>query len=319
MVVKVVLLGQANVGKSSIGRFLKHLDRMLALETEPSTRIERYNINVFRNDIFIFVTPGQKRYSKLNMSFLNNIVDENTIIFYVMDASADIEKLKSMVLEFIFMIKYLKKIAKEKNIHRLQLILLAHKQDIPNSIKSKTIVEKIKANRNLLNGIELEGYDTSIFYPETIFSVINKVILSRILPTHDIFRIVDSLRKMTGSKVSVISDNVGFPIAFSGDGNLTTWLSVFSAKVYASIEQERELAKNFQKKMWEEIFKDSDGLSFELTLEISIGKVLYTVAKKVRDEMIYVSLLNPTMNPIILRDVVKGVFQKLILLLGERF
>lgn len=319
MVVKVVLLGQANVGKSSIGRFLKHLDKMLALETEPSTRIERYNINVFRNDILIFVTPGQRRYNKLNMNFLDNIVDESTIILYVMDASADVEKLKSMVVEFVFVIKYLKKIVREKNIRRLQLILLAHKQDIPNAIKSKTIVEKIKANKELLDGIEIGGYDTSIFYPETIFSVINEVILSRILPTHDIFRIVDSLRKMTGSKVSVISDSAGFPIAFSGDGSLTTWLSVFSVKVQASIEQEREIAKNFQKKMWEEIFKDSDGLSFELILEISTDKVLYTVAKKMRDEMIYISLLNPTMNPIILRDVVKGVVQKLFLLLGERF
>ncbi|MEX0568920.1 MAG: ADP-ribosylation factor-like protein [Candidatus Njordarchaeota archaeon] len=318
MAIKIVLLGQANVGKTSIGRFLRHLNRMLALETEPSTRIERYNISVLCRDIFIFVTPGQRRYKKLNINFLSDIIDENTIVFYVIDAAAEVERLKSMVIEFVMTIRYLKKIIEIKNIERLYVVLLAHKQDMPNAIKSESIIGKIKSNKKLLEKIKLEGYNTSIYHPETIFSVVDNVILSKILPMNDIYKIVETLRKMTGSKVSVISDNVGFPIAFSGDGNLTTWLSVFSAKVHASIDQEREIVKNFQKKMWEEFFKDSNGSSFELILEISAGKILYMAAQKMGKEVLYISLLNPTTNPIILRDVVKGVFQRLFFILDER-
>ena len=99
--IKVILLGQANVGKTSIGKYLKFLDRTIALDTEPSTRIEKYLLRVLKADVSLFVTPGQRRFRETNIEFMLKLIDDRTVVFYVIDSSAGKEKIKLMLKEFV--------------------------------------------------------------------------------------------------------------------------------------------------------------------------------------------------------------------------
>ena len=306
--IKVVLLGHANVGKTSIGKYLKYFDRMLALDTEPSTRIEKYMLKVMKADISIFVTPGQKRFKKSNMDFLLRLLDSDTIVIYVMDASAETDKLKLMVSDFLSIIYTIEKMVKEKSIDRINVVLLAHKQDLPSAIDGEKIMGKvIERIRWRIPHISVDVFNTSIYHPESIFRFIRKIVMPKLLPMKSIRDVITTLEKITGSDTVVISDSMGFPIAIGGEEDIGTWLAIIPARLLYSLEHEKDIIRNYRKNLWASIYGNDGKESVDIIMELGKSKSAYISIRRYGNDHLCISMYNPKKRI----EMIKGVIDEI--------
>jgi len=312
--IKIIILGHSNVGKTSIAKYLKYLNRALALDTEPSTRIEKYTLNALRTSISIFVTPGQKRFRRKNREFLYEIIDSNTIIYYVIDASAETSRLKLMIKDYMNLVLSVDKLMKNRTLKGIAIALLVHKQDLPQAIDGEKIFgEFISKLRQRTSGIGLYVFNTSIYWPETLLRVLRETVFSKIFPMDSLNSIIGTIKQITGSEIVVISDTMGFPIAVHGDSPLATWLSVFPAKIMTSLDQERNMMREYQKDLWVNIFnaKENENTSIDMILETPNGNKIYFHMMDVNGNFLCLSLFNPKNSLNIVRETAKNFTEKI--------
>ena len=302
------------MGKTSIGKYLKYLNRTLALDTEPSTRIEKYVLKTFRVDISIFVTPGQKRFRKMNQECLCQIIDQDTIIYYVIDASADAPYLKSMLEDYLKLATLVDKLAENKKMGKITIALLAHKRDLPQAIDGEKILKEfiLRLERKMQH-LALYVFNTSIYLPETLLRVFRETIFSKIFPMDSINDIVGVIKRITNSDAVVVSDTMGFPIATCGDGPITTWLSVFPTKIIASFDQERNMIREYQRELWIKIFdtKNDERIFIDMLLEMPPNKRIYFHIVNINSNFICLSMYNPKNTIEILRETAKNFAEKI--------
>ncbi len=310
---KVILIGQANVGKTSIGKYLIFLDRAIALNTEPSTRVEKYMLKVLKADISLFVTPGQRRFQRTNIEFLLNLLDENTVILYVMDAAAKRERIKLMLKEFVDILKLMSSAIKDRKIDSITIALLAHKQDLPNALNAEKILQSmIEKMKSVFPNIRIYVFNTSIYYPESLFRVVREIILPKALPMKTLEDIVDTLAKLTGSRTVVISDSMGFPLAMKGDEKIGSWLSIIPAKLLTSLEHEKRIIRDFRKDLWDIIFGVGDDESIDIIMDVGSSTKAYISIRKIDDRPICFSLFNPKKQIDVIRGIISGASRKLV-------
>jgi len=317
--IKVVLLGHANVGKTSIGKYLKYFDRALALDTEPSTRIEKYMLKIMKADISLFVTPGQKRFKDSNMEFLLRLLDSDTIVIYVIDASTETNKLKLMVSDFIAVVHAVRRVVEEKKIGRINIVLLAHKQDLPGAIDGEKVMGRvINRIRRKIPFVSIEVFNTSIYYPESIFRFIRKAVIPKVLPISSIHDIVTTLTKITGSDTVVISDSMGFPIAIGGEEDIGTWLAIIPAKMLYSLDHEKDILRNYRKNLWASIYSNGEEEVVDIIMELGGSKSAYISIRRYGNDRLCISMYNPKKRIEIIRGVIDEIGRRVYELIARR-
>ena len=151
MKTNVVFVGLHLAGKSSIKIFLESFDVNKALNTKASTKVEELR----RRTLNLFIIPGQKMW-RYDERLYKLFLPKAHKICFVVDA-ADHEKFDEVRRYYDFLMKMVKKYACET----VELIVLAHKQDLPNAVSGKKIAELLGVNENMV-------LETSIFNTTSI-------------------------------------------------------------------------------------------------------------------------------------------------------
>ncbi len=136
--VNIVFVGLDNAGKTSIKLFLQHLNREKALKTRASTNIERFN----RAGLSLAVIPGQKIYRE-DEKFYRILFPSADRVVLVVDASRPDRF--SEVKEYY---RFVKKMIKKYALKKPKIILLAHKQDLRNSVDGETVKKSVAGARS---------------------------------------------------------------------------------------------------------------------------------------------------------------------------
>lgn len=214
MIIAFVGLDQA--GKSSIKVYLESLSINNALNTIMSNGIESYLRGNFRIDVF----PGQEklRYMEILYEKLFPYVDKLALI---VDAS-DKDRFDEVKRYWEFLKEMLKKYAKKD----VQVILVAHKQDLKDAVSSGELCDII-FDENDVRKYRIVHLGTSIYDPISIS------LLLRVL--HGAMGLVESITEMlrveTKAQVVAIFDGHLLPIAISG----TSPRSEFFERVHALV------------------------------------------------------------------------------------
>jgi len=129
-VVKTALLGYPGVGKSTIIKMLSgKSERELKQEYQPTIGIDFGTIDLFDNQLKVSLWDlgGQSHFRRLWDSFLQG----TGLICAVTDSTPEnVEKTKEII-------------AKYKNYNGAKVIVIANKQDLPNSMPAKEIEKEL--------------------------------------------------------------------------------------------------------------------------------------------------------------------------------
>ena len=310
---KIIVLGPANAGKTSIARFLITIDRQYALQTTPSTSVEKYWLSIFNFKVNVFVTPGQKRFKKRNFEYLDKIIDSSTTVLYVVDSSEK-SRLKDNLEEFIELLYRINTIFSERYPgDKAEVVLLAHKRDIPGSVPAKKLLnDKLKSKlAEIFPRIDLYAYDTSIYMPASIFKMFQQVVLSKLIPLDSMSTLVRRLRAYTGAETVVIGDYMGFPVVFDGNLDLASWSSSFSARVIESLEREREVSMKLGDNSGVDIFRSD--CDFKISLKLALGKKRIIIfIRSQTNQAISLAVINPREGSDIVEDYLSEIADKLL-------
>jgi len=157
--VNVLMVGLDYAGKTSIRQYLQTFDVNRALRTETSTSIETFR----KSALNIYVVPGQEllRYEERIYEILLPITQK---VCFVVD-SADVSRFDKVKKYFEFIRRMMSKYASSD----CELIVLAHKQDLPNAVDKRKIAE-------LLDVDETYVLATSIMDPISMSQLCLKLI-----------------------------------------------------------------------------------------------------------------------------------------------
>jgi len=193
----VTLVGLDYAGKSSIRIYLESFDVEKAMDTETSNSIEELR----GSKVVYYVIPGQEllRYEE---KFYERLFPITDVIVFVVDA-ADKEKFGEVREFFKFIQEMIKKYAKEE----CRLIVLAHKQDLPNAAKAKEVAE-------LLGISEKHVLETSIKYPGSMYELLMRI---HGIPTTEFDAIAYQIMQDTNAESVTIADKDLFPYTSIGN------------------------------------------------------------------------------------------------------
>ncbi len=269
---KVLVLGPANAGKTSIAKFISTINKQYALKVSPSTSVEKFRLSIFSFRINVFVTPGQKRFQSKNLEYLSRILDPSTIVLYVIDAS-ERHKIRDYLEEFVEILRRINKIFSSHFPNdKIDVVFLAHKQDLVGAISVRSILSKgvRKKIARLFPQINLRGYDTSIYMPSSLLRMFRDTILSKIIPVDSIEALIARLRDYAKAETVTLGDEMGLPIIFEGDLNMASWSSSFAARIIESLERERELSVDLVEEANKKLFKGNS--DFRICLRLVLGQ-----------------------------------------------
>lgn len=292
-IIKIFILGPANSGKTSIARFLFTANRSLAMNTKPSTSIERFKTSVLVLRINIFVTPGQRRFKTRNIEYLSRILDPESVILYVVDASEK-TRLHDYLEEFIETLDKVEKVFQETFPNgKVEIAFLAHKQDISGAISVKEIFgdNLVRKITETFPHISLHLYDTSIFSPASLLQVITDLVLSKMIPADSIKNLLTHLKDYAAAEAAVIGDGMGFPVFFSGDHNLASWSAALAARIIESLERERKIANELEDATSMRLLNSSKAMKVRLSLTLGENE-LNTYVYQLGEFSISLTLIN---------------------------
>jgi len=198
----IAFVGLDRAGKSSIKVYLESLSINKALNTKISNSVETYLRRKFRIDVF----PGQEklRYAETLYERLFPFVSKVAIIV----DSADRNRFDEVRRYWKFVRNMIDKYAR-KNV---QVILVAHKQDLTNAVTCGEL-SKMIFDANDIGKYGVVCVETSIFDPISMSLLLRILHGARGIGLEDI---VDTLREQSRSQVAMIFDGHPFPIAISG-------------------------------------------------------------------------------------------------------
>ncbi|MCR8487004.1 MAG: ADP-ribosylation factor-like protein [Crenarchaeota archaeon] len=292
-VAKIFILGPANSGKTSIARFLATANRSFALNTTPSTSIERFKTLVLALQVNIFVTPGQKRFKARNFEYLCGIIDPKSVILYVVDAS-ERTKMDDYLKEFMEIMNKVEAVfQKTFPREKIEVAFLAHKQDLTGSLSVKNIFSNgvMQKISKTFPHINLHLYDTSIFMPTSLLGVIADLVLSKIIPVNSIKGMLTYLRDYAEAEAVIIGDGMGLPIFFSGNSGLTSWSAAFAARIIESLEREKEIANSLKDEAYIRLLNSSRTIKIRLNLALEESEIL-TYIFQCKEHSISLTLIN---------------------------
>ncbi|MEM2833356.1 MAG: ADP-ribosylation factor-like protein [Candidatus Korarchaeota archaeon] len=199
MIIAFVGLDQA--GKSSIKVYLESLSTKNALNTSMSNGVESYLRGNMRIDVF----PGQEklRYMELLYERFFPYIDKLALI---VDASAR-DRFDEVKRYWKFLKNMLEKYAEKE----IQVILVAHKQDLSGAVSSDELCKII------FDADDIERYNV-IHLNTSIFDPISMSLLLRAL--HGTIGLLESITEMlrveSRAQIVAIFDGHLLPIAISG-------------------------------------------------------------------------------------------------------
>ncbi len=201
--VNAVFLGLDNAGKTSIKLFLQYLDRNRALKTKTSTSIE----SLSRAGLNIAVVPGQKIYRE-DEKFYKILFPSADHIILVVDASRPdrFEEAKEYY-------RYVRKMIKRYALKKPKVAILAHKQDIKNSVSGEEVKKAVAGARSRVMVLETSVHDMT-----------SMIILLRYLygnlKGNDIDFITQALQDRLSARGIAIYDSQKLPLSITGDKEL---------------------------------------------------------------------------------------------------
>ena len=199
----VVFVGLDNAGKTSIRTYLETLSVDAAMSTRMSTQVETYLCGGFRAYIF----PGQRklRYDEVIYERFLPLADR---IALVVDA-ADKKRFGEVRRYWQFLYRMIDRYGKRK----VQVILVAHKQDLPNALRWREILPKIFDVPFDVGLFDIRCANTSIFDPPSMSTLLRILHGAAGL---GIETLLSNLRRLTKSEVAMLFDTHLHPIAMSG-------------------------------------------------------------------------------------------------------
>ena len=245
---KIVLLGLSNVGKTSIGKFLKTFRADIAADTTPSVKIEKISKRTLYGTLHFLIQPGQKRLF-FNPEQLGYILENAYVIMYVID-SADRSRLSAMIKAFVWIIKQIRTL----NLHPLPMLyLVAHKQDKKGAMHLEEVKKFfVKPFLTLLRGFKVRIFETSIYMPSSIIRLI-KSLYTEDKSKQTIFDVlVRKLAIKTNSTLTVLCDGEGLLLSYSYTQNKmfnqddVLNIAAFSTNFYLTYVKERRLNSNLK-------------------------------------------------------------------------
>jgi len=193
-------VGLDYAGKSSIRIYLESFDIEKAMKTMTSRKVEQFK----RGRLNIFVIPGQKLF-RYEEKFYRKLFPITEVVIFVVDA-ADRDRFDEVKEYFDYVMNMIKKYAKED----CRLLVLAHKQDLPNAAKAKEIAE-------LLGVREKQVLETSIYQIGTIYRLLLKLHGTDTTPFDGI---AYELAQKTKAETVIIADKNMFPYTTLGNEEL---------------------------------------------------------------------------------------------------
>ena len=201
--INAVFLGLDNAGKTSIKLFLQHLDREKALRTKASTSIERMS----RAGLNIAVIPGQRVYRE-DEKFYRILFPSADHVVLVVDSSRP-----DRFDEAREYYKFVRKMIRKYSLKKPKITILAHKQDIKNSLPGDEIKKSVAGARSKVLVLETSIHDLT--------SMI--ILLKRLygdLRGNDIDFITQALQERLLANGIAIYDSQKLPLSVSGDKDL---------------------------------------------------------------------------------------------------
>ncbi|MEX2688830.1 MAG: ADP-ribosylation factor-like protein [Candidatus Njordarchaeum guaymaensis] len=301
--IRVAIIGLNGVGKTSFGFLLEKLDKEKALNTHPSTRIEKFQKRYLNKRALLFVFPGQKRYFKRLERFISPFIRSIDILIYMIDSS-DFQRFKHMQAIFLTILQLIKKLNLE-----IKVILLAHKQDIPGA-KTPREIEKIfwEPFKKTFSNIQVEIYGTSIYDVRSIFRVLREGILNRNPTDRTYNSILVELQKELNCEELILSDSEGLLIDSIKSSNPETY-SILVAKIFKYLEDH-----NIESTTWNETIETFGYLI------IKEGNTKIIIINKTIEESyrIFLIIKNPTKRAD-LNEILAYYFSKILYIYHKRF
>ena len=213
-----IFVGLDNAGKTSIKTYLETLSIDAAMNTRMSTQVETYLRGGFR----VYIFPGQRklRYDEFLYERFFPLADK---IALIVDA-ADKRRFGEVRKYWQFLYRMIDKYGRKK----VQVILVAHKQDLPNALRWKEILPKIFDVPFDVGLFDIRCANTSIFDPPSMSMLLRTLHGATSL---GIETLLSNLRRLTKSEVAMLFDTHLHPIAMSG----TTTGSEIFRRVHALV------------------------------------------------------------------------------------
>ena len=304
---RILIVGLGGVGKTSIGLLLKTMNREIAEKTTPSISVEKYDRNFAGKKVNLFVTPGQKkflfslfkRFSK--KSILIELLERADVIIYVVDSS-DYNRFPEMFEYFKMLVEKITDITSRYGIKK-KLILLAHKQDLPNALSEKAVEEYfVKPLKPIFKkyGINVETFGTTIYKPITLLRVLYSVMTEEM---RDYKFIVRRLGINFSAEAVFLGDSEGIIIANYGDHELSWNFLLFFIKLRKIMQEMPVYIKTV--------------INPDKQIEIlfySLNKTLLIVNIPISDNddySIILGIINPHVRPDFLLSEVKKIVDEL--------
>jgi len=196
----ITFVGLDYAGKSSIRIYLECFDIEKAMKTMTSRKVEQFK----RGKLNIFVIPGQKLF-RYEEKFYRKLFPITEVVVFVVDA-ADRDRFDEVKEYFDYVMNMMKKYGKED----CRLLVLAHKQDLPNAAKAKEVAE-------LLGVKEKQVLETSIYQIGTIYRLLLALHGTDTTPFD---AIAYELMRKTNAETVVIADRDIFPYTTLGDARV---------------------------------------------------------------------------------------------------
>jgi len=218
-----VFVGLDYAGKTSIKTYLETLSVDAAMNTRMSNNVEAYARRNFR----IIIFPGQQKLRYYELLY-ERFFPLASRIALVVDA-ADTKRLGEVRRYWQFLFRMIDKYGKKK----VQVVLVAHKQDLPNALGWREILPKIFDVPFDVGLFNIRCADTSIFDPQSMSTLL------RILHGATglgIEGLITNLRRLTKSEAAMLFDTHLHPIAMSG----TTVGSEIFRRVHALVSDLRK-------------------------------------------------------------------------------
>jgi len=193
----IIFVGLDRAGKSSIKIYLETLDVEKAKNTKMSNGLEVYKVgDTFKIEVF----PGQEKL-RYNEKLYQVFFPPADKIFFIFDA-ADKKRFNEVTKYFRYIEEMINKYCNKK----IEVILVAHKQDIEGAIKAKTFFEK-HIKTTTINKISF--LDTSIYDPFSLSNLLKKIHGTKI------DNIVEALRRLCRAELAFLYDGHILPISYS--------------------------------------------------------------------------------------------------------
>lgn len=316
---KLIIIGLEDVGKTSIAKFYYTINLNLSLNTTPSTYVEKYSQDYVKNKINIFVLPGQRNYMRSNLEYLYNIIDKNSVIFYVIDAN-DLKKQHETFKNIITYLSAILHIKKIKNLkEKIPIAFLAHKQDLPNAMKAENYIKPIEALlEKYKHDLEYFMFDTSLFLPQTLLNVFKEMISPRIFHLENrLANIAASLLKYTHAVAVAFSDHNGFPLAIAGSKNLALWISILPVKINGTLDEEWKILRHYNDHLLQNISLQYPLENLMTIHKINLGSLQLFLYSYKNSDNINIAIANPKISHELLETILPEIANRLLGLLKK--